>query len=372
MASGNDRIEELESIRGLAAVLVVFFHLPNWNPFTFFRAFEHLYIMVDLFFVLSGFVIYKSYQHKLRTFRDIAAFQALRLGRLYPVHVLFLSLFAAAEVCKVIAIWLYPDFQLEAWPFSNNSLEALWQHLLLIQAMPPASHSATFNVPAWSISVEFWTYLVFAASVACLRNLAWLLFLVLAALSTTLLLILGGSEWSSFLRCVAGFSFGCITAQLTTLQQRRFASELCILPILGIGALLFYKTGTSADLAIYPLTCLLILAIVQSGPNGATRLLRQRQLVRLGELSYSIYMSHAFVIWVFSSALKRRFTAITGRDALGKQTLMLSFPESIIATAVVLTGVLLISVLCNKYVENPVRARARQYISRIWPSRAAI
>lgn len=364
MTSGNDRIKELESIRGVAALLVVFFHLPNWSPFTSFRVVEHLYVMVDLFFVLSGFVIHRSYQHRLRTLRDIAAFQALRLGRLYPVHLLFLSLFALAEICKAMAIWLHPDFQLEALPFTKNTFEALWQHLLLIQAMPSAIHSATFNEPSWSISVEFWMYLAFAVLVACLKSRAWLLFVVLAILAVALLLISASSEWSALLRCVAGFSFGCITARFAALHQRRFRSSFCILPFFGIGTLLFCDTGTSADIAIYPLTSLLILCIVQSAPSGGAGLLRQRPLVRLGELSYSIYMSHAFVIWAFTSVLKRTYTALPVRDALGKQTLALGFGESIVATAVVLMGVLLVSQLCNKYVENPGRVRARRYINR--------
>jgi peptidoglycan/LPS O-acetylase OafA/YrhL len=53
----HTKIEELESIRGLAALLVVFFHIPKWNIMFDIGIINNAYMMVDLFFVLSGFVI---------------------------------------------------------------------------------------------------------------------------------------------------------------------------------------------------------------------------------------------------------------------------------------------------------------------------
>lgn len=57
------KIKELESIRGLAAFLVVFYHLPKWNPILDIRLVNNGYLMVHLFFVLSGFVIL-THTHK--------------------------------------------------------------------------------------------------------------------------------------------------------------------------------------------------------------------------------------------------------------------------------------------------------------------
>jgi len=54
-----EKYEELDSIRGIAALLVVFEHIPNWNESFFnFVIFRNGYLMVELFFVLSGFVIF--------------------------------------------------------------------------------------------------------------------------------------------------------------------------------------------------------------------------------------------------------------------------------------------------------------------------
>ena len=90
----SKKIEELESIRGLAALLVVFFHIPKWNPILNIGIINNGYLMVEVFFVLSGFVIFNAYTNKINTSKDLLRFQFLRLGRLYPVHLTFLLFFA--------------------------------------------------------------------------------------------------------------------------------------------------------------------------------------------------------------------------------------------------------------------------------------
>ena len=75
------RIEELESMRGLAALLVVLFHAPGWNSGKEFIPFiANGYLMVDVFFVLSGFVIFKAYANTIRCAHDLWRFQFLREG----------------------------------------------------------------------------------------------------------------------------------------------------------------------------------------------------------------------------------------------------------------------------------------------------
>jgi peptidoglycan/LPS O-acetylase OafA/YrhL len=57
----QNKLVELESIRGLAAILVLFFHIPAWNARIYeINAIRNGYLMVDLFFALSGFVMYRQ------------------------------------------------------------------------------------------------------------------------------------------------------------------------------------------------------------------------------------------------------------------------------------------------------------------------
>ena len=72
------KIIELESLRGIAAFLIVLFHIPLWNNVINFNLIRNGYLMVQLFFVLSGYVIYNSYSNKIKTIKDVLKFQFLR------------------------------------------------------------------------------------------------------------------------------------------------------------------------------------------------------------------------------------------------------------------------------------------------------
>src|SRR5579871_4742226 len=93
----------LESWRGLAALVVVVFHAVWTNPITASRFFQNGALMVDFFFVLSGFVIFHSYGRKLASTTDVIRFLWLRLGRLWPLHFAFLLVFLGFEVAKLVA-----------------------------------------------------------------------------------------------------------------------------------------------------------------------------------------------------------------------------------------------------------------------------
>ena len=89
----NNKIIQLESLRGIAACMIVLAHLPKWNEGMNINFINNCYLMVDLFFVLSGFVIYNAYIGKLNEIKDLYKFIYLRFSRLYPVHLIFLILF---------------------------------------------------------------------------------------------------------------------------------------------------------------------------------------------------------------------------------------------------------------------------------------
>ncbi|MFX5464960.1 hypothetical protein ABTD44_21555, partial [Acinetobacter baumannii] len=75
---------------------------PNWNPLFDIGIVRSGYLMVHLFFVLSGFVIYNAYAARIDSAQDLMRFQFLRFGRLYPVHLLFLLVYVLFEVAKYV------------------------------------------------------------------------------------------------------------------------------------------------------------------------------------------------------------------------------------------------------------------------------
>lgn len=154
----------LESLRGLAALTVVIFHFGVGshfnNPFTL-----NGFLLVDFFFVLSGFVIALSYLHRLSNITSLLTFQKKRFWRLYPLHLLMLVVFFGFNLAKYI---LSDQIQFAKPAFSEDFfLEFLFNLLLLHNWVLP---TLTLNVPSWSISAEFFTYLIFGITVLFVKN----------------------------------------------------------------------------------------------------------------------------------------------------------------------------------------------------------
>jgi peptidoglycan/LPS O-acetylase OafA/YrhL len=355
------KINELESLRGLAALLVIFFHIPKWHPFLDIRIINNAYLMVDLFFVLSGFVIFNAYGNNIKSTRDLVRFQFLRFGRLYPVHLLFLLVFLLIEIAKYVAQTTMGTVIPNSQPFRENGFMALFQHIFLLQAIGPTGNHNTFNVPSWSISVEFYTYLVFACVVLLGRDgYRHLIFSIIAITSVVLFASGDTFGFEDVLRGLAGFFIGCLTAAAvknTTLKVSRAASLLLFLAVI---AFLQFKTSRAFDVVIYFLTAGLIGALVLQKNGLLNRFLRFGIFIWLGAVSYSLYMSHSAVEWVanqfFRVVLKvPEVIAVTGRSIP-----QLSGFSALLGVSFIVILSLVVSALVYRYVEKPLRERSRE------------
>src|SRR5687768_3329218 len=96
------RFVALDSWRGIAACLIVFFHFRNftYSHLASVDIINHAWLFVDFFFVLSGFVITASYQNRLEQGYSLRRFIFLRLGRIYPLHIFMLMAFLAFEFLR--------------------------------------------------------------------------------------------------------------------------------------------------------------------------------------------------------------------------------------------------------------------------------
>ena len=302
------KIGELDSIRGLAALLVVVYHLPSWHgDLHDLRAIRNLYLMVNLFFVLSGFVIALNYEDRLISIKELARFQLLLLGRLYPVHLLFLVLFALLAVGKWLAatrlhMALPNTTVLEPFP-THEFIE----HLFLVQALPGHSDARSLNGPSWSISVEFYTYLVFG--VLCLmldKRYRPIAFLMLGAAALLPIITLGDAvgEYTSILQCLAGFFIGSLTATLSNRIHVTISALPALLTLLAMALFLCLKSDEQYD---FLFTCSQPCSsspsctpgTAASGPHCAAP-----HPAYLGLISYSIYMSHSLIVWVVNQGVR--------------------------------------------------------------------
>ena len=135
------RFDALDSLRGVAAVMVALFHVfPFWAG----------YLMLDFFFVLSGFILSHSYLYREKAVGPIE-FMGHRLARMYPLHVYTLITFALAFYFTQNQLPVYKD----------GLVYTLFQQLTLTQNVGLHSKGVPWNGPAWSISVEIWLNLLF-------------------------------------------------------------------------------------------------------------------------------------------------------------------------------------------------------------------
>lgn len=353
------RVDALESVRGLAALLVVVHHIPAWNAaFHDIGFVRNSYLMVQLFFVLSGFVIYGAYSERIHTPRDLARFQFLRFARLYPVHLLFLAPIAAVEILKWLAQTQLGSASPDTIPIEKNTLTAGLQHLFLLQAIGPTNNALTFNAVAWSISVEFYMYLLFGLTILAAGRFKDAALAGLFVISMGLVATDRTYGFELMLHCIAGFSLGCLIAKL---RQIRPWSAPAIAPVLALAALMafvHFKALNAYDLAIYPLTAALIFALSSSKANIVHTVLTRRPLVLLGAISYSLYMGHGLVLWIAKQfvrlVLKAPEVMIEGKavpqlDALGAS----------LVYAGVLVGSLALSVAVYVLIEKPLREKSR-------------
>jgi peptidoglycan/LPS O-acetylase OafA/YrhL len=363
-AQGN-RIEELESVRGIAALLVVLYHIPNWNALLFdIPVIRNSYLMVNLFFVLSGFVIYKAYADNIHNRDALLRFQFLRFGRLYPLHFFFLMVFLLLEIIKYFAYVHYGIKSSKTTPFVENSLGALVEQLFLVQAIGPTGHALSYNAPAWSISVEFYTYLVFGLIVLHFGRWKTTIFALLALACCLILASQPHNGFFDLLQCLGGFFLGCCTAHLSQKLTLKLDASAVTLSVL---ALLFYlqvKSFQQYDVLIYPLTAALVLSIVLSEDGRLKRLLRRPLLTWLGMISYSIYMSHSALLWTFNQV--HRFVFKQSEVWFGGRLVpQLSFAQALFSYVLIIVLLLYISDFVYNKLEKPYREKSRKVVFKL-------
>ena len=204
------RLIHLKTLRGIAALFVVLYHFEAAGfykiPFM-----EHAWLMVDFFFVLSGFVIALNYQARLKTIKDAYNFQLKRFFRLYPLHLLMLLVFLGIE-CMKYMVEIQFDLTANNSAFSTNDFYSFVSNIFLLQNF--THDTLTWNIVSWSISAEFYTYILFVLVVVILKNQRAITFfaLIIVALSFNFLEEhgMGTASFSGPVRCTFSFFMGVI------------------------------------------------------------------------------------------------------------------------------------------------------------------
>jgi hypothetical protein len=292
----------------MSAILVVLFHVPWISHFKLSPLVANGWAFVDLFFVLSGFVISHSYLEKLNDQASLQKFAIKRFFRLYPLHIFAM----ATTLSIVVGRNLIRERHICAG--IDGSAYDFLASLFLVHALG-FSHPFV-NTPSWSISAEFMTYLVFAAiAVLTSKPTRWML--AIGSIALAGLLWANGSNGLmtaleyGFPRCLAGFAIGvglcCLRKRYDYTIVGMPASGLYLLSIAIIYISFERSEAGPIVRSLLQLMSFALLCFVATADRGShiKNALTTKTLRRLGEISYSIYLMHVTVLMLMSSVVTK-------------------------------------------------------------------
>ncbi|MGR5151008.1 acyltransferase family protein [Photobacterium swingsii] len=317
----------LTAIRGFAAFFVALFHarlvlFPQWKEeiARTSQLLENSYLWVDIFFILSGFVMMHVYRGSFQqgcTMAKWRHFMWLRFSRIYPLFLTTLLLLLGWETTKhIYGIGFYGGELLNSWGLAGipafqgpfNTSDTLFANLFLLQSL--TNQSLSWNFPGWSLSVEWLCYMLFPIILALLsfnaKRSSWLPFLVFLLLygliSTTGTIDLT-SGIPAFLRGLCGFSLGAWLCLIRIPQNmKHLISNDIVLFTLAISlvVLLHHQLETGQILSVYLLFALLVFCGANHTQNTSLfmRLFDNKLTQYLGDISYSVYLWHSVLLLI--------------------------------------------------------------------------
>jgi len=356
----REHLEPLTGLRGLAALWVVVFHTCFGEPNGYLPGFHEKInwglgrnvvvqgvYAVDIFFVLSGYIlayVHREQFQKTLKWEQIFDFYFLRLARIYPIHLLVLVLLVGVHE---VGIWNDRVFGLENIVL-NSFLLNMWA-------------DPSINIPAWSVSAEWFAYLGFPFIIFFLFRVQHMFLQWLLAIGLMTIYPLGVMYfewtwewhfgWVALYRVFNGFILGCLMyalqeqcVELKTLSSSSRWSALLV------GVFFVFLVFGLPIIFVYPLIPFLIVAVGKS-KSGLSHCLSNKLIVVLGTVSFSIYMVHFPVLEIFRFVLNDVYAALDPSENL--VTLWVHL-------VVILISIIAVATLVYTYVEKPSREYFKQ------------
>ena len=364
----------LDGLRGVAALLVVVYHvfegfsfaeLTNGAGDGLIRTFNHGYLAVDFFFMLSGFVLSYAYDDRFRSMRRGSVFKR-RLIRLHPMLLVGVLIGATTFLIQGAVTWCG-----EAVAPQWIALSALLA-CFMIPALPGVGYEVRgngeafpLNGPSWSLFFEYIGNILYALILRRL-NKAWLAVVVaLTGLGWAWFALTNVSGYGSMgvgwtidsvnfgggmLRMLFPFALGMLLARHFKPLYVRGAFAWCSLALVGLFAVPYIEGQEPVCMnSVYELFCLavafpLIVWLGASGVAGGKKASAVCDL--LGQLSYPLYVIHYPFMYLFYDFLIKE----------ERYTLASAWPQAL----AVVVGCLLLAYALLKCYDLPVR----RYLAR--------
>lgn len=367
-ATALQKLHSIQALRGIAAFLVMLFHCAEiqreglgpdrqaeiellsgfWNQG---------YAGVDLFFVISGFVmVYVTQNYGAK---DMGRFLYKRAARIYPIWWIFAS---------IMALYVYASYGQFGSPqlvSPNEDGLYLLKSLLLI----PQEQVPVLSV-GWTLIHEVYFYLIFALTLFLPKRVLPIFLLVWAGLTLVGFanglaqpMVEGASSLFASLLTLE-FIAGALLAWLMLRKDIPFGRIILGLGAVGFAAALVFYTDRSNDLTlwgrvvVYTLPCLALLAGLVS-LEKAKSITINHWLSRLGDWSYALYLSHILVILT----MKRVFLYLGSYLPESLQYQAEGWMDNVLFWSVTITACLLVSALSYRFLEQPLLRGTRKVLN---------
>ncbi|GAB7071070.1 acyltransferase family protein [Mycolicibacterium hodleri] len=374
-------IKALSGLRIVAALWVVMFHFRPLLQMASPPLYDSLKPIldcgaqgVDLFFILSGFVLTWNYLERMGdrwSTRATLHFLWLRLARVWPLYLVTMHL---------AALWIiftlnYGDFP-SPEAGSLNAISYLRQLGMVQLWFQPFFDFSSWDGPAWSISAEWLAYLLFGLLILVIHRVdratgaRGLLLLSFAATLPPLILLVGSggqfyTPWSWLPRIVLQFTAGALACaavrKMRPSDRTRAAVGVVSVVLLGVivGALYWFDghplPTIRDDFGLVDVLFMPLVVALALGSGTLPALLSTRVMVYGGQVSFGLYMVHEIVhtawLWIMAQY---------------QIPMVPSIGAKLIFAALILVS-LLLGVLLFHFVEEPARMWMRRMVGERRP-----
>src|ERR1700722_1540769 len=306
-------IRSLTGVRGVAAVIIVVYHFGKFrlDPGSSITvwAVPHGYLPVDMFFMLSGFVIGYVYKDAFSEapLRNYKTFLIKRFARLYPAYIVIAAFYALKIALGLTGEETFARF---------NGFDIIGNLLMLVGW---GLHIYPLIGVSWAASAEFGSYIATPVLMkyTLQKGIAWWTACVALSLLGIYLISISGEGSSGpldvvqdssllpLLRAIAGFTLGLATLRYGPYLDRLSAIVQDVLVVVTLASMVAVADVTTDDLPIY-LLFIPFIAILSRDGRVAKLLFRNKLVYPLGLISYSIYLIHPFFL-TFAERSSRHF-----------------------------------------------------------------
>jgi peptidoglycan/LPS O-acetylase OafA/YrhL len=300
----NRRYGTLDGLRGVAAATVLIGHLSGpFQPFA-----RHGYLAVDLFFLMSGFVVAAAYETRLQAGWGVTRFLVVRLKRLWPLYALS---FVVGIACYLTVRAVNPadHFLFPALPLAS----VVTMGLLFVPQLARYGGGALFPLDpaAWSLSAEIFGNLVYAAVAPVLSDRTLKVMIAVGAVGMAIVAFRNGglnvgvdigTMVAGYLRFAFSFPCGVLLYRLHVAGK---LPRLAVPPVLVLIVAALSLSGVAPMIPLYDVVVVLgvypLVAVAALSAEPQTRL--APFFAWCGAVSYPLYILHEPITGMVLSAV---------------------------------------------------------------------